>query len=41
MFAHFSAIQSGGFRSLEENQRVSFDVERGAKGMQAANIQII
>ncbi|HWB36136.1 MAG TPA: cold-shock protein [Rugosimonospora sp.] len=41
VFAHFSAIQSGGFRSLEENQRVSFDVERGAKGMQAANIQII
>lgn len=41
VFAHFSAIQSSGFRSLEENQRVSFDVERGAKGMQAANIQII
>ncbi len=41
VFAHFSAIQSGGFRSLEENQRVSFDGERGAKGMQAANIQII
>ena len=41
VFAHFSAIQSGGFRSLEENQRVSFDVERGAKGPQAANIQLI
>jgi CspA family cold shock protein len=39
VFAHFSAIQSSGFRSLEENQRVSFDVERGAKGPQAANIQ--
>ncbi len=39
VFAHFSAIQSSGFRSLEENQRVSFDIERGAKGPQAANIQ--
>jgi len=39
VFAHFSAIQSGGYRSLEENQRVSFDVERGAKGPQASNIQ--
>ena len=41
LFAHFSAIQSSGFRSLEENQRVSFDAERGQKGMQAANIQVI
>jgi cold shock protein len=41
VFAHFSAIQTSGFRSLEENQRVSFDVERGAKGPQAANIQPI
>jgi CspA family cold shock protein len=41
VFAHFSAIQAGGFRSLEENQRVSFDVERGTKGPQAANIQVI
>jgi cold shock protein len=41
VFAHFSAIQSSGFRSLEENQRVSFDVERGAKGPQAANIQVV
>jgi cold shock protein len=41
VFAHFSAIQSGGFRSLEENQRVSFDVEHGAKGRQAANIQLV
>jgi cold shock protein len=41
VFAHFSAIQSSGFRSLEENQRVSFDVERGAKGPQATNIQLV
>ncbi len=39
VFAHFSAIQTGGYRSLEENQRVSFDVEQGSKGPQAANIQ--
>jgi len=39
VFAHFSAIASSGFRSLEENQRVEFDVEQGAKGPQAANIR--
>ncbi|AGL17773.1 cold-shock protein [Actinoplanes sp. N902-109] len=39
VFAHFSAIASSGFRSLEENQRVEFDVEQGAKGLQAANIR--
>ena len=38
LFAHHSAIMSSGFRSLEENQRVQFDAERGPKGMQAANI---
>ena len=39
VFAHFSAIAASGFRSLEENQRVEFDVEQGAKGLQAANIR--
>ena len=39
LFAHFSAIQAGGFKSLQENQRVSFDVVAGPKGKQAANIQ--
>ena len=39
LFAHFSAIQSQGFKSLQENQRVSFDVTTGPKGKQAANIQ--
>ena len=39
VFAHFSAIATSGFRSLEENQRVEFDVEQGAKGPQAANIR--
>ena len=40
LFAHFSAIQSnGGFRTLQEGQRVSFEVTRGQKGLQAGNIQ--
>ncbi len=41
VFAHFSAINAGGFRSLEENQRVQFDIEQGPKGLQAANITVI
>ncbi|MDQ0708418.1 CspA family cold shock protein [Arthrobacter woluwensis] len=39
VFAHFSAINSSGYRSLEENQKVSFDVQQGPKGPQAADIQ--
>jgi CspA family cold shock protein len=39
LFAHFSAIQSNGFKSLQENQRVSFEVTTGPKGKQASNIQ--
>ena len=39
LFAHFSAINSQGFKSLTENQRVSFDVTTGPKGKQASNIQ--
>jgi CspA family cold shock protein len=39
LFAHFSAINAGGFKSLQENQRVSFEVVAGPKGKQAANIQ--
>jgi CspA family cold shock protein len=39
VFAHFSAIQSSGYRSLEENQRVEFDVTQGPKGPQAENIR--
>ncbi|WP_394550682.1 cold-shock protein [Agromyces sp. MMS24-JH15] len=41
VFAHFSAIAAGGFRSLDENQKVEFDVARGPKGMQAENIRVI
>lgn len=39
LFAHFSAIAASGFRSLDENQRVEFDVARGDRGPQAANIR--
>ncbi len=41
VFAHFSAINSGGFRSLEENQRVEFETQDGPKGPQAANITVV
>ena len=39
LFAHFSAIQGQGFKTLKEGQRVSFDVTAGAKGQQASNIR--
>ena len=39
VFAHFSAIQIDGFKSLDEGQRVTFDIEQGDRGPQAANIQ--
>jgi CspA family cold shock protein len=39
VFAHFSAIQSEGFKSLAEGERVTFDVVEGGKGPQAANIK--
>ena len=39
VFAHYSAIQSNGYRSLDENQRVEFDVAQGPKGLQAENIR--
>ena len=41
VFAHFSAIAASGFRSLEENQRVEFEVAQGRKGPQAENIRQI
>jgi CspA family cold shock protein len=39
LFAHFSEIRAEGFKSLQENQRVSFEVTAGPKGKQASNIQ--
>ncbi|MEK8089356.1 cold-shock protein [Thermithiobacillus plumbiphilus] len=41
VFAHFSAISGSGFKTLRENQKVSFDVVTGPKGKQAANIQAL
>ncbi len=38
LFAHFSAISSSGFKTLKENQKVSFEVTTGPKGEQATNI---
>ena len=38
VFVHYSALQSDGFRSLAEGQRVEFSVEQGPKGLQASNV---
>jgi len=41
VFVHFSAIQGGGFRSLQEGQTVQFDVTKGPKGFQAEKVQSV
>jgi len=41
VFVHFSAIQSNGFRSLQEGQAVEFKVTKGPKGLQAENVQVL
>ena len=41
VFVHYSAIQSDGYRSLEEGQAVEFTVEQGPKGLQAAEVMLI
>ncbi|HAX71358.1 MAG TPA: cold-shock protein [Anaerolineales bacterium] len=41
VFVHFSAIQADGYRSLQEGQKVEFNVEKGPKGLQAANVTIV
>lgn len=39
LFAHFSEIRTEGFKTLQENQKVEFEVKTGPKGLQAANIR--
>jgi CspA family cold shock protein len=41
VFVHFSAIQSSGFKSLQEGQAVQFEVVKGPKGLQAENVQLL
>jgi CspA family cold shock protein len=41
VFVHYSAIQASGYRSLEDNQRVEFEITQGAKGPQAENVRPI
>ena len=41
VFVHFSAIEGAGYRNLEENQKVEFDVTQGQKGPQASNVKPI
>ena len=40
VFVHFSAIQSEGYKSLDENQKVEFDLAQGPKGPQAENVRV-
>ena len=41
VFVHFSSIQGVGYRNLEENQKVEFDVTQGQKGPQASNVRVV
>ena len=41
VFVHFSAIMSDGFKTLEEGQKVSFEIVDGARGPQAANVSVL
>jgi CspA family cold shock protein len=41
VFVHFSAIQSSGFKSLQEGQAVQFEVVKAPKGLQAENVQVL
>lgn len=41
VFVHYSAIESEGYRNLQEGQKVEFAIEKGPKGLQAANVKIV
>lgn len=41
IFVHYTEIQGTGFRTLEDNQRVSFDIGEDAKGQQATNVEVV
>ena len=41
VFVHYSAIQADGFRNLTEGQKVEFTIEKGPKGLQAANVKVV
>ncbi|GAB3344139.1 MULTISPECIES: cold-shock protein [Chromohalobacter] len=41
LFAHFSEIQAEGFKTLQDGQKVSFEVTQGKKGLQASNIKVV
>ena len=41
VFVHYSAIDSGGFRTLEEGQKVEFEITQGPKGQQADSVRIV
>jgi CspA family cold shock protein len=41
VFVHFSAIRGEGFRNLEEGQKVEFSIQKGPKGLQAADVKVI
>jgi len=41
VFVHFSAIAGSGFKNLEENQKVEFEVTQGQKGLQASDVRVV
>ena len=41
VFVHFSSIMGGGFKTLNEGDKVSFNIEQGARGLQASNVSVI
>jgi cold shock protein len=41
VFVHYSAIMADGYRTLAEGQKVEFDIEKGPRGLQAANVKLV